>query len=46
MRAQLALETDITVLKIEEAASPGDPDWKTVNPPSALFPKFESPSED
>jgi methionyl-tRNA synthetase len=42
MRKQLGLEADVNRLTIDEARSPGEAGWKTVNAPVTLFPKIES----
>ncbi len=41
MRTQLGLPEDISVLKMDEARRPGDPNWKEVGTPTPLFPKIE-----
>ena len=42
MRTQLGLRADISVLKMDEARRPGDPNWREVGKPAPLFPKIET----
>jgi methionyl-tRNA synthetase len=45
MRGQLGLDADVEKLALDEASAPGDAAWKTVQAPSALFPRIEAPTE-
>ncbi len=46
MRRQLGLNDDPAVLRVDEAASPGDPGWSRVGESIPLFPKLEPPADD
>lgn len=44
MRRQLGLADDISALRIDEARSPGDVEWKLIGDISPIFPKIDNPS--
>jgi methionyl-tRNA synthetase len=46
MRGQLALDTDISRLSLDEAATPGDGGWEQVAAPEPLFPKLDKAATD
>ena len=44
MRDQLGLDAEVGALTFEDIERPGDDGWRTVNEPSPLFPKIETPA--
>jgi methionyl-tRNA synthetase len=46
MRRQLALNPDLSSLRIDEANEPGDREWVDVGETTPLFPKLELPSSE
>jgi methionyl-tRNA synthetase len=45
MRKQLALNGDISLLRVDEANAPGDTAWRTIGETVPLFPKLEIPND-